>query len=264
VGGDRREDARVTLRVAIVDDEEHARAAIRILLAKRPDVDVVAECRNGLEAVELLQWVSVDLLLLDVQMPGLDGFGVIHSLGAARTPPTVFVTAFDTYALRAFEVDAIDYVLKPFDEARFFGAFDRARRRIDERRAARWARRLMAATPERAGTAVPPALPRLPVPVGNRVVFVNFDEIDWIQAADQYVVLHVGPKEYLLRESLQRLAGRLPRSRFAHIHRSHVVNVARVREIARLRNGDAEVVLADGRRLRWSRRYRHDIGLSTG
>jgi len=252
------------LRVAIVDDEEHARTAIRILLARRPDVDVVAECRNGLEAVELLQWVSVDLLLLDVQMPGLDGFGVIHAIGAARTPPTVFVTAYDTYALRAFEVDAIDYVLKPFDETRFFAAFDRARRRIDERRAARWAKRLLAATPDRAGAGVQPPLPRLPVPVGNRVVFVNFDEIDWIQAADQYVVLHVGPKEYLLRESLQRLAGRLPRARFAHIHRSHVVNIARVREVARLRNGDAEVVLADGRRLRWSRRYRRNVSLSTG
>ena len=114
----------MTLRVAIVDDEAHARTAIRILLAQRPDVEIVAECRHGLEALEVLRWVSVDLLLLDVQMPGLDGFGVIHALTPHRVPPTVFLTAFDGYALRAFEVDAVDYVLKPFDDVRFLAAFD--------------------------------------------------------------------------------------------------------------------------------------------
>jgi two-component system LytT family response regulator len=246
------------LRVAIVDDEAHARAAIRILLGRRHDVEIVAECRNGSEAVELLQWVGVDLLLLDVQMPGLDGFGVIHALGPDKAPPTIFVTAFDDYAIRAFEVEAVDYIVKPFDDARFFAAFERARRRIDERRRARWAQRLVAATPERAAAA-PAAQARLPVPVGNRVVFVNFDDIDWIQAADQYVVVHAGPKEYLLRESLHDLAGRLPSERFAQIHRSHAVNVAKVREVTRLGKGDAEVTLADGRRLRWSRRYRRRL-----
>ncbi len=248
----------MTLRVAIVDDEAPARAAIRILLGRRDDVDVVAECRNGSEAIEVLRWVTVDLLLLDVQMPGLDGFGVIHALGPEKVPPTVFVTAHDAYALRAFEVEALDYVLKPFDEGRFLAAFDRARKRIAERRTAQWARRLLAATPGRAGT--PPAcLPRLPVPVGNRMIFVGFDDIDWIQAADQYVIVHAGPKEYLLRESLQRLADRLPRERFAQIHRSHLVNVAKVREVARLGNGDAEVTLADGQQLRMSRRYRRGL-----
>jgi two-component system, LytTR family, response regulator len=247
------------LRVAIVDDEANARAAIRILLARRHDVDIVAECRNGIEAVEVLQWLTVDLLLLDVQMPGLDGFGVLHAVGPDRVPPTVFVTAFDKYALRAFEVEAVDYVLKPFDEARFAAAFDRARRRIDESRTAQWARRLVAATPERAVTAVPRPLARLPVPVGNRVTFVDFDDIDWIEAADQYAIVHAGVKEHLLRESLQRLADRLPADRFARIHRSHLVNVARVREVTRLRKGDAQVTLADGRQLRLSRRYRRRV-----
>ena len=247
------------LRVAIVDDEAHARAAIRILLGRRAGIDVVAECRNGIEAVEVLQWVTVDLLLLDVQMPGLDGFGVIRALGPDRVPPTVFVTAFDKYALRAFEVEAVDYVLKPFDEARFLAAFDRARRRIDERRGAQWARRLMATTANGSPAAAVPNLSRLPVPVGNRVVFVDFDDIDWIQAADQYVILHVGAKEYLMRESLHRLARRLPRERFAQIHRSHVVNVARIKEIARLRKGDAQVTLAGGQLLRMSRRYRLEL-----
>lgn len=247
------------LRVAIVDDEEHARAAIRILLGRRADVEVVAECRNGLEAVEVLQWVSVDLLLLDVQMPGLDGFGVLHALGAGKVPPTVFVTAYDTYALRAFEVEAVDYVLKPFDEARFLAAFDRARRRIDERRTVRWAQKLIAATPASARTAPVRPLPRLPVPSGNRMIFVDFDDIDWIQAADQYVVVHAGPKEHLLRESLQRLARRLPADRFVQIHRSHAINLSRVREVTRLGKGDAQVTLTDGRTLRVSRRYRRSL-----
>jgi two-component system LytT family response regulator len=244
------------LRVAIVDDEPHARAAIRILLGRRPGVEVVAECRDGMEAVEVLQWVTVDLLLLDVQMPGLDGFGVIHALGAEKVPPTIFVTAFDQYALRAFEVDAVDYVLKPFDETRFLAAFDRARRRIDERRTAQWARRLLAATTDRARALPAGQLPRLPVPLGNRVLFLNFDEIDWIQATDQYVIVHAGSKEYLLRESLRRLAVRLPRDRFARIHRAHLVNVSKLREVTRRRNGDGHVILAGGQRLRLSRRYR--------
>ena len=252
----------MTLRVAIVDDEEHAREAIRILLQRRAGVEIVAECRNGNEALEVLQWMTVDLLLLDVQMPAVDGFGVIHSLGAARVPPTVFVTAFDDYALRAFEVGAVDYVLKPFDEARFLAAFDRARLRIDERRTVQWARRLLAATAERSQPAAA-ALPRLPVPDGKRVTFVNFDDIDWIQAADQYVIVHAGAKEHLLRESLERLEKKLPGERFVRIHRSHVVNVAKVREVARLAKGDAEVTLADGRRLRVSRRYRRRLAISS-
>jgi two-component system, LytTR family, response regulator len=247
------------LRVAIVDDEAHGRAAIRILLERRNDVDIVAECRNGVEAVEVLRWLRIDLLLLDVQMPGLDGFGVLHALGAASVPPTVFVTAFDQYALRAFEVEAVDYVLKPFDETRFLAAFDRARQRIDERRTARWARRLLASTVERAGTAPPLRPGRLPVPVGTRVIFVDFGDIDWIEAADQYVVVHAGRAEHLLRESLQRMALLLPGDRFAQIHRSHIVNVAKVREVTRLRKGDAEVRLLDGRTLRLSRRYRRSV-----
>jgi two-component system LytT family response regulator len=248
----------VDLRVAIVDDEPDARAAVRILLERRGGVEVVAECRNGVEAVEVLRWMTVDLLLLDVQMPGLDGFGVLHALGPSRVPATIFVTAYDTYALRAFEVEALDYILKPFDEARFNAAFDKARRRIAERRTARWAQRLLAATRER-DTGALAALPRLAVPIGQRVVFVDFDHITWIQASDQYVLVHAGAKEYLLRETLQRLAARLPRERFARIHRSHVVNLAKVRDLRRLSNGDGIVTLDDGRELRMSRRYRRAL-----
>jgi len=249
------------LRVAIVDDEGHARAAIRILLERRGGVDVVAECRNGAEAVEVLQWVTVDLLLLDIQMPGLDGFGVLKALGADKVPPTIFVTAFDEYAIRAFDVEAVDYVLKPFDEARFLAAFERARLRIDERRAAKWARRFLASAPDDPNVAPAQPLPRLPVSVGDRILFLSFDEIDWIQAADPYVVVHVGAKEYLMRESLRHLSTRLPRDQFARIHRSHAVNLAKVREITRLGKGDAEVTLTGGLRLRCSRRYRRGLSM---
>lgn len=249
----------MTLRVAIVDDELHARAAIRIVLDQRADVEVIAECRSGVEAVELLQWMRVDLLFLDIQMPEVDGFGVLHALGPDRVPPTVFVTAFDTYALRAFEIQALDYVLKPFDETRFLAVFDRARRRIDEHRAAAWAQRFLAATRDKATVLPIPPLRRLPVPSGNRTIFVSFDDIDWIEAADQYVIVHVGATEYLLRESLRRLADRLTGDRFVQVHRSHLVNVAQIREIARLGKGDAELTLMDGRRLRCSRRYRRAL-----
>lgn len=247
------------LRVAIVDDEAPARTALRILLSERRDVEIVAECRNGSEAVEVLQWIPIDLLLLDVQMPGLDGFGVVAAIGPERMPPTVFVTAFDKYAVRAFDVQAIDYVLKPFDRQRFHAAFDRAKQRIAERRTAEWARMLAGAAGARPSPVAGQLPARLPVPQGDRVVFVNFDEIDWIEAADQYVTLHVGSRALLLRQSLRWLLLKLPPRRFAQIHRSHVVNVAKVKEVVRLGKGDAQVVLANGRELRLSRRYRDPL-----
>lgn len=247
------------LRVAIVDDEAHARAALRVMLADRSDVTIAAECRNGEEAVEVLSWLPVDVLFLDVQMPGLDGFQVVHAMGAARMPSTVFVTAHDEYAMRAFDVEAIDYVLKPFDRTRLFAALDRAKRRIAERESADWARRLVDATRDRTP---PPPVPRarLPVPNGDRIVFVPLDEIDWIEAADQYVTLHAGTRALLMRQSLQSLLARLPAGRFAQIHRSHAVNVAKVKEVVRLAKGDAEVVLTSRPEpLRLSRRYRDDL-----
>jgi len=247
------------LRVAIVDDEEPARAALRVLLSRRPDVEVAAECRNGEEAVEVLGWVAIDLLLLDVQMPGFDGFQVVQAVGAEHMPPTIFVTAYDAYALRAFDVQAIDYVLKPFDEARLFAAIDRAARRIADRRTAEWARALVAAAKDRAPA--PPMMQRsrLPVPAGDRILFVPFDEIDWIEAQDQYVTLHTGKKSLMMRQPLHTLLARLPADRFAQIHRSHAVNVSRVKEVVRLAKGDAQVILVGGQPLRLSRRFRDDL-----
>jgi two-component system LytT family response regulator len=252
------------LAVAIVDDEAHARAALRVMLAARSDVTIAAECRNGEEAVEVLGWLPIDLLLLDVQMPGLDGFEVVRAVGAARLPATVFITAHDAYALRAFDVEAIDYVLKPFDQPRLFAAIDRACRRIAERRTADWASRLLEATKDRAPARPPAPRARLPVPVGDRIVFVPFDDIDWIEAADQYVTVHAGAKAMMMRQSLQSILAKLPPGRFVQIHRSHAVNVNKIKEVVRLGKGDAEVIVASGTQLRLSRRYRDELRLRFG
>jgi two-component system LytT family response regulator len=247
------------LRVAIVDDEAHARAALRVMLAARPDVTIAAECRNGEEAVEVLGWLPIDLLLLDVQMPGLDGFQVVQAVGPERLPPTVFITAHDEYALRAFDVEAIDYVLKPFDQPRLFAAIDRARRRITEQRTADWASRLMEATKDRAPAPATVLRARLPVPVGERILFVPFDDIDWIEAEDQYVTVHAGAKALMMRQSLQSLLAKLPPGRFVQIHRSHAVNVNKIKEVVRLGKGDAQVIVGPGTPLRLSRRYRDEL-----
>lgn len=244
-----------SLRVAIVDDEPHARTAIRLLLSRCPEVEIVGECETGSEAAEVLRWISVDLLFLDVQMPGMNGFEVIRQLGD-RVPPTVFVTAYDTYALQAFEVQALDYLLKPFDEERFLAAFTRARERIRERRTTEWARQLLQSTGTGSSPLAVPQARRLPVEQGNRIIFIDFEAIDWIEAADQYVVLHAGGKEYLLREALHRLMEKLPSDLFAQIHRSHAVNTTKVREVIKGERGDGAVILTSGRTLRLSRRYR--------
>jgi two-component system LytT family response regulator len=252
------------MRVAIVDDEAPARAALRVLLSERTDVEVVAECPNGVEAVDLIRQVPLDLVLLDVQMPGLDGFEVVGAVGADEMPPTVFVTAYDAYAVRAFEVQAIDFVLKPFDRSRFHSALDRAVRRITEQQTADWARRLGQVLDQRPRTSIEAATTRLSIPLGERIAFVEVDHIDWIAAAGQSVVLHVGPSEYTLRQTLHALLARLPERSFAQIHRSHAVNVKRVKELLRLGKGDAQVVLDSGERLRLSRRYRDQLRIQLG
>jgi two-component system, LytTR family, response regulator len=247
------------LRVAIVDDEAPARAALRILLAERPDVEVAAECSNGADAVDVIRRIPLDLVLLDVQMPGLDGLEVVRTVGPGEMPPTVFVTAHDAYAVRAFDVQAVDYVLKPFDKERFHAALDRAVRRIAERRSADWAHRvreLIGPVPAASGS---PGVGRLPVSLGDRVTFVEVSEIDWIAAAGQKVMLHVGPREYCLRQTLQALLAALPRRDFVQIHRSHAVNLSRVKELLRMGKGDAQVVLTSGVQLRLSRRYREQL-----
>jgi two-component system LytT family response regulator len=234
------------IRAVVVDDEPLARAGLRALLEDDPDMVVVAECANGHEAVAALRAHAPDLVLLDVQMPGLDGFGVVREIGADRMPVVVFATAFDQYALQAFEARALDYLLKPFTDERFRDVLGRAKEQVRQRR------------PGAPG--MPSAAPaRLEVRLGNRVVFVRIDDVDWVEAADYYVRLHVGPASHLVRETMQELEARLDGRRFVRVHRSAIVNVERVRELRTVAAGRHEVVLRDGTRLPLSRSRREIV-----
>jgi two-component system LytT family response regulator len=236
-----------TLRAMVVDDEPLARDTVGLLLRRHPGVEVVAAC-NGVEAVPLIERLSPDILFLDVQMPEVDGFDVLDAVGAEAVPAVVFVTAYDEYAVRAFEVHAVDYLLKPFDDARFARALARASERV-----------LAGAPDGRLGALLrqrSPYLQRLLVRKRDRVVVVAADDIDWIEAADYYASLHVGETTHLLRETLAELEQRLDPERFVRVHRSAMVNVARVREIHSLFHGDAALVLASGARVKLSRARR--------
>ena len=230
------------IRAVVVDDEPLARAGMRALLEDDPELLVVAECANGHEAVLALRAHAPDLVLLDVQMPGLDGFGVVREIGADRMPVVVFATAFDQYALQAFEARALDYLLKPFTDERFGVVLGRAKEQVRQRRLG-------------ASSAQPAPPARLEVRLGNRVAYVRLDDVDWIEAADYYARLHVGAASHLVRETMQELEARLDARRFVRVHRSAIVNVERVREL-HAAAGRHEVVLRDGTRLPLSRSRR--------
>ncbi|MGE0554266.1 MAG: LytR/AlgR family response regulator transcription factor [Gemmatimonadales bacterium] len=243
----------MTIRAVIVDDEPLARQGLRELLEPEPDIRVVAECGDGEDAVRAVERERPDLLLLDIQMPGLDGFGVLARLAPPR-PVVVFVTAHDAFALQAFEAHAIDYLLKPVEPDRFRRALERARAQLGHEQRALVAARLdelLATLPKR------PRYPsRLTVRDGPRVSFVPVDEIDWIEAAGNYARLHVGAARHLLRETMSGLEETLDPERFVRIHRSTIVNVARIREIQPWFKGDHLVVLEDGTKLSLTRKYR--------
>jgi len=247
-----------SIRVLIVDDEPLARRGIRRRLESRPGFVVLAECGGGREAVAAIGELAPDLVLLDVQMPGLDGFGVIRALGAERMPAVIFVTAYDEHALRAFEVHALDYLLKPIDGERFDAALEHARSSLRMRAASDLARRLAGLGASLAETAGRP-LERIAVRSGGRIVLVAVQDIDWIEAADNYVRLHAGPKQHLLHASLSGLEARLDPRSFLRVHRSAVVNVERIRELRPLSHGEYRLVLADGTELSTGRRYRRAL-----
>jgi two-component system LytT family response regulator len=235
------------VRALVVDDEPLARDRIRDLLAADPDVEVVGTCGDGVEAVEAIRALAPDLVFLDVQMPERGGFDVVETIGVDRMPVVVFVTAHDDYALRAFEAHALDYILKPFDEARFRDALARAKARVREARGSR-----------------PRFLTRLMVKSGGRFVFLRDEEIDWLEADGNYVRLHVGPAEHLMRDTIRGLEARLDPERFLRIHRSTIVNLDRVREIHPLFHGEHRVVLSDGTKLTLSRGYRDRLARFEG
>ncbi|HEU4885813.1 MAG TPA: LytTR family DNA-binding domain-containing protein [Longimicrobium sp.] len=256
------------MRVVIVDDEPLARRGIRQLLAAHDDVEVAGEARDGREAVRVLRDLAPDLVFLDVQMPELDGFAVLRALDTL--PAVIFVTAFDTFAVKAFELHALDYLVKPLHEARFHQALARARERLRSREAVELARRLsllLAAGGKGEGAAdvkidggTPPEPPRrLVIATGGADLVLDVAEIDWIEADDYYAAVHARGRRHLIRESLASLEERLAGSRFVRVHRSALVNLARVREVRAGPGEDPAVVLHDGTRLPLSRRRRRQV-----
>ncbi len=242
------------IRTLIVDDEPLARERVRALLSEETDVEVVGECRDGQEAVEAIRREAPDLVFLDVQIPELDGFGVIERVGVDKIPVIVFVTAYDQYALQAFEVHAVDYLLKPFDQDRFQKALARARQSVQLRRGGDVNERLVALLED---LKTPQGhLERLVVKSSGRLFFLRAEEIDWIESSGNYVSLHVGPESHLLRETMNGIETKLDPARFIRIHRTAIVNIDRIRELQPLFHGEYDVVLRTGTTLTLSRGYR--------
>jgi two-component system LytT family response regulator len=229
------------IRALIVDDEPLARSNLSVLLRLDPDIEIAGECGSGTEALAEIRSTRPDLVFLDVQMPECDGFDVLELLGADIPPAIIFVTAYDQYALRAFEAGALDYLLKPFDNARFNLALHRAKERIKNDRG------------------LPVKRERLALKSAGQVSFIKISEIDWIEAADYYASLHVGTKTHLLRRSMSELEQELDPTIYCRIHRSAIVNLNRVRSLKLNEDGEYEVVLDDGTHLRLSRRYRNQL-----
>lgn len=245
----------MSMRVLIVDDEKPARAKLRIHLKAQAGVDIIGEAQNGLEAVDAIRNLVPDLVLLDIQMPGMTGFEVIDAIGVEAMPTVVFVTAYDQFALRAFEVEAVDYLLKPFDEDRFKRAFERAARRIEDK--ARETRKI-----ERMLAGILPSgvfLRRLVVRDREKIFFVSTEEVTHLSGRENYVEVHTARGAHLIRDTMNHLESRLDPQKFARIHRSEIVNIDSVKELHSWSHGDYEVVLKNDVRLRLSRRYQHNL-----
>ncbi len=242
------------LRILLVDDEPVVRRDLARLLGAEPHVEVVGEARNGLEALEQIDTIAPDAVFLDVQMPELDGLGVVAALDPETAPALVFVTAFDRYALQAFDAEAVDYLLKPFDAARCRRALERVKLRLTGSRERSTEQAMMAM--QRAGGAGPRYLDRLAVRAVRKIVIVDLVDVLWIEAADNYVRVHSAGGAYLTRRTMRDLATLLDPGRFARIHRSSIVNLRHVRELRPLGDGDYEVTLQGGARLTLTRSYR--------
>ena len=225
------------MKAIIVDDEPLARKSIRLLLDRDGEVEVAGEC-SGVDAAALVARTRPDIMFLDVQMPEVGGFELLEQIGVEAVPVVIFVTAYDNYAVRAFEVQGLDYLLKPFDDARFAQALARAKQQLRGRT---------------------PFAQRFLVRLREKLVVVNAADIDWIEAADYYVTLHAGGKSHLLRETMTQLEKRLDPERFVRVHRSAIVNIDRVREIHPLFRGDCSLVLADGTQVKLSRSRRDEF-----
>ena len=247
----------MNLRALVVDDEPLARQRIRHLLRRATDIDVAGECANGLEAVKAIEDLKPDLVFLDIQMPELDGFGVVEAVGAEAMPPTLFITAYDQHALRAFEVHALDYLLKPCSVERFHQALERARR---------WCVHQKDGTGPNLEALIDglrqerPWVDRLLVKLGDRHVLVRTAAIQWIEAEDNYERLHVEGTSHLLRQTMTGVLGRLDPAQFRRIHRSAIVNLDCIKEFQPWSGGDHLVIMRDGTKLTLSRTFRDQFG----
>jgi two-component system, LytTR family, response regulator len=262
---------KLKIKTLVVDDEPLARRNLRVLLEADPEVELVGEASGGAEALALISEHSPDLVFLDVQMPELDGFGVLERLEAEKLPVVIFVTAFDKYALKAFDFHALDYLLKPFDDSRFEKALARAKQQLAQRELKNLSRRLISLLEDRGGgpravedAGAPGDKParyqtRFLIKSAGRVSFIRADEIDWIEAEDYYVKLHVKGRGHLLRETMNDIEARLDPEVFVRVHRSSIVNLERVRELQQLFGGDYAVVLHDGTQLKLSRARRERV-----
>jgi len=250
------------IKALIVDDEPIARRNLRALLRGYPEVELIGECGSGAEAVRLIRAGPPDLLFLDVQMPEMNGFDVLKQIDLGIIPAVIFVTAYDQYALKAFDVQALDYLLKPFDDERFAQAIGRARTQLEQRATAGLKERLLALleAEEKPSSVQPPAYEeKFLIKSASRVFFLRAEEIDWIEAADYYVCLHTGGQSHVLRRTMADLEARLDPDRFCRIHRSTIVNIGRVREVQARQGGDYIVLLVDETELRLSRSRKEQI-----
>ncbi len=243
------------IRALIVDDEPPARQRIRTLLEQRDDIEIVAECTDGNEALNVIRSRRPDLVFLDIQMPEMTGFEVVAAIGVERMPAVIFVTAFDRYAIKAFDVNAVDYLLKPFDRERFDTALGRAMETIRHRSAANPPLTKLIAR-LRKDDRIPD---RLLIRSAGRMTAVRIDEIEWIEAAGNYVSIHTAAQTHLHRETLKNLQSTLDPSRFVRVHRSAIVNIAHVREVRPRQSGDSDIELDSGRVVSLSRRYREAL-----
>lgn len=255
------------IRTIIVDDEPLGRSRIAALLEDEEDIEVIAQCGDGVEALRVIGESNPDLLFLDVQIPEMTGFELLDALDRFDPPVVIFVTAHDEFALRAFDVHALDYILKPFDDERFYHALDRARVQIRDHDATTLHHRLrdfLTDAPDfRRGPSTSEnerrRLTRIVVKDGDRILFLKVDDVDWIEAADYYAKIHVGGQTYLIRETLANLEEQLDPERFVRIHRSTIVNLDRVQEMQPWFHGAFVVILVDGTELRLSRSRREHL-----
>jgi two-component system, LytTR family, response regulator len=252
----------VRIRTVIADDEELARRGLRTLLQRCGDLELICECRNGREAIDAIHRHRPDLVFLDVQMPGKTGFDVISAIADAQRPHVVFVTAYDNFALRAFEVHALDYLLKPVNEERFDAAVARVQEAMSHATNNAIVQRVREVTADLRVAASPSkvsAVDRLPIKVNGRIIVIRVADIDWIEADRDYVSVHVGDKTWLMRETIAAVELRLVLSGFVRIHRSALVNAERVKELRPQDKGEYTVILSDGTELKLTRNYRSSV-----